>query len=185
MQTPLIALAYFTAALASAAAAWTDHRTGRIPNWITMPTVALGLIMHAAMGGVHALTTSGLGLLVGIAVPAILYKVSAGKAIGGGDVKLFAALGALLGPTLAIEMQFGAFVLLSVFALMHLAFQGALLRVLRNSSMLLLNPLLPRKWRQTIQPDAMTEIRMGPAIACAVLSTLVVEHIGRMGSWLY
>ena len=131
------------AALASAAAAWTDHRTGRIPNGLTLLTAATGLTMYGAMGGVRLLTISALGLIVGIAVPAILYKVSSGKAIGGGDVKLFAALGTLLGPTLTIEMQFGAFVLLSVFALIRLAFRGALLRVLHNSLMLLL-PVMER-----------------------------------------
>jgi len=184
VQTPLITLTFVTAALTSAVAAWTDYRTGRIPNGLTLPVAALGLILHGALGGVSALGMSALGLAAGIAVPAILYKVSSGKAIGGGDVKLFATLGALLGPTLAIEAQFGAFVLLCVFALIRLTFRGLLFRVLQNSLMLLINPLLPKTWRRDIQPEAMTEMRMGPAIASAVLSTLLVEHFGRALSWL-
>ena len=117
-------------------------------------------------------------------MPAILYRVSHGKAIGGGDVKLFAALGALLGPSLSIEVQFGAFVLLTVFALIRLTFRGALGRVLLNSVFLLMNPFLPPKRRRAIESESMTEMRMGPAIACSVVSTLVLEHFSRVLPWL-
>lgn len=181
---PLIALTSTTAALVSASAAWTDYRFGRIPNRLTISALAAGLILNGAMGGVRGAITSALGLVAGFVVPGVLYKVSSGKAIGGGDVKLFAALGALLGPMLVIETQFGAFVLIAVFALIRLTFRGALLRVLGNSMHLLLNPVLPRKWRREILPEALTEMRLGPAIAIAVISTLVVERLGRMLPWL-
>ncbi len=184
MHLSLIALASLSAACVSMLAAWIDHRTGRIPNALTLPTTAVGLVMHGAVGGVNAGMTSALGVIAGLVVPAVLYKVSSGKAIGGGDVKLFAALGALMGPMLVIETQFGSFVLLAVFAIIRLAFRGALLRVLGNSMMLLFNPFLPKKWRREIQPEAMTEMRLGPAIAVAVLSTLTVERYGRMLPWL-
>ena len=184
MATLLIALTYAAAALASAVAAWADHRTGYIPNWLTLPAVAVGLAIHGAMGGWHSLTVSAIRLLISAAVPALLYKVSSGKAIGGGDVKLFAALGALLGASLSIEVQFGAFALLTVFALIRLTFRGALWSVLTNSAFLLTNPLLPTRWRRTIKPETMTEMRMGPAIACSVMSMLVLEHLNRMLPWL-
>ncbi len=184
MISPLIALSYSVAAIVSAVAAWTDHRTGRIPNWLTLPAVALGLGIHGAMGAGPELLVSALGLLIAAAVPAMLYKVSAGKGIGGGDVKLFAALGALLGPSLSIEVQFGAFALLAVFALIRLTFRGALGRVLLNSVCLLVNPLLPVKRRRVIEPESMTEMRMGPAIACSVVSTLLLEHLRRVLPWL-
>ena len=183
MTTPLIALSCSVAALASAIAAWTDHRTGRIPNWLTLSTAVLGLLIHGAMGGVRSLLVSALGLMIGAAVPAILYKVSAGRGIGGGDVKLFAALGALLGPSLSIEVQFGSFVLLAVFALIRLTFRGALWRVLLNSACLLVNPFIPPKCRRKVEPETLTEMRMGPAIACSVISTLVLEHLSRVLPW--
>jgi hypothetical protein len=65
--------------------------------------------------------------------------------------------------------QFGAFVLLAVFALIRLTFRGALGRVLLNSVCLLVNPLLPVKRRRVIEPESMTDMRMGPAIACSVV----------------
>jgi prepilin peptidase CpaA len=185
MHTPsLIVLSFGTAALVSTIAAVTDSRNGRIPNWLTLPAAVFGVGLHAAMGGVGSAGISLLGLVLAAAVPAILFKVSQGRAIGGGDVKLFAAIGALFGPTLSLEAQFGAFVLLAVFALTKLAFRGQLLRVLGNAAGLLVNPLLPRKWQRNIQSESMTEMRMGPAIATSVLSTLAIEYFGRALPWL-
>jgi len=51
--------------------------------------------------------------------------------------------------------------------------------------MLILNPFLPRSLRRNIHPESMTSMRMGPAIATAVLSTLVVEHLGRALPWIH
>jgi len=181
---PLVTLSLAAAATVSIVAAVTDNRKGRIPNWLTLPAAVLGIAAHAVMGGLGQVGISLLGLLLAAAVPVILYKVSQGRAIGGGDVKLFAALGAWLGPTLAIEAEFGAFVLVAVFALIQLAFRGTLLRVLGNAARLLVNPLLPRKWRRTLEPESMTEMRMGPAIASSVLSTIVIEHFSRALPWL-
>lgn len=185
MHTPsLIAVSYGTAAVVSLIAAATDSRTGRIPNGLTMPAAALGIGMHLVMGGLAAAAASVVGVLVAAVVPAILYRVSQGRAIGGGDVKLFAALGAWLGPSLSIEIEFGAFVLLAAFALIRLTFRGALLRVLLNSFFLLANPLLPGRYRRVIVPETFTEMRLGPAIACSVASTLVLQNLSRIWPWL-
>jgi prepilin peptidase CpaA len=140
--------------------------------------------LNVAFGGLNGAGVSLIGLFAGAIVPMSLFAISRGQAIGGGDVKLFAALGALLGPMLAIEAEFGAFVLLCVFALIRLAFRGRLLRVLGNTALLLLNPFLPRSRRRSVHPESMTAMRMGPAIATAVLSTLFIEHLGRALPWL-
>jgi len=185
VHTPsLIAASFGTATLASVIAAATDIRTGRIPNWLTLPAAAVGILSHLVMGGKVSAGISLLGILLAAAVPAILYRVSQGRAIGGGDVKLFASLGALLGPTLAIEAELGAFVLLTIFALIRLTLRGALWRVLVNSACLLANPLLPTKYRRPIEHQSLTEMRLGPAVASSVVSTLILEHLGRMLPWL-
>ena len=61
VTTPLIALSYSVAAIASTIAAWTDHRTGRIPNWLTLPTVALSLAIRGRWVGVARLRWVSLG----------------------------------------------------------------------------------------------------------------------------
>jgi|SRR6185437_10583143 len=72
------------------AAAW-DLRTRRIPRWLTVPTLVLGLAWHAWHGGLaSAFLAAAAGLVLGF----MLLQLGA---IGGGDAKLLAALGALLG----------------------------------------------------------------------------------------
>jgi Flp pilus assembly protein protease CpaA len=78
-------------------AAVTDLRNRTIPNWLTGAGVVAGLIIAP----IAALKGAGLGLL--IQVPLFYFGF-----IGGGDVKLMAASGALLGP--------GNFLLLFLFS---------------------------------------------------------------------
>jgi prepilin peptidase CpaA len=175
---PSVAIAVSTFACA------TDIRTGRIPNWLTLPAICLGIAMHGTLGGRAGIIESLLGLLAGAAVPSILYRSTQGRAIGGGDVKLFAALGALLGPMRGLEVQLGAFGCLALFAIVALAYRGRLVRVLCNTVQLAANPLLPRKHRRPISTDSMTEFRMGPAIAVAVIANSCLAHFHRFVPWL-
>lgn len=78
-----------------AAAAWSDFRTRRIPNWITVPGVVLGFALQAWQGGAHGLLISLVGAGLGFGIFIVLY-IAGG--MGAGDVKLFAAVGALTGP---------------------------------------------------------------------------------------
>lgn len=162
------------------AAAW-DARTGRIPNFLTLPLIAVGVGINSA-AGVSGLLLSIAGLVACSFVPVLLYRASHGRGIGGGDVKLFAAFGALLGPMKGLEIEFGAFVVLAGFALVRLAYAGQLLRVLINTAFLLVNPLLPSGSRRLTIRESLTEIRMGPAIAVACCSALYVTD--RVESWL-
>jgi prepilin peptidase CpaA len=171
------------AMLASVGAACTDLRSGRIPNWLTFSATLLGFAVHASSGASHALFFSALGFALGVLVPGLLYWISKSSAIGGGDVKLFAALGALLGPATVIQVQFSAFALVATCALLRLAYRGHALKVLGNAAALLLNPLLPRIWRRPVAPEALTEMRMGPAIAGAVIASAVVAHVHRVLPW--
>jgi prepilin peptidase CpaA len=80
----------------------TDVRTGKIYNAVTYPAVAAGLAAAAAGGGpdVHSAL---LGLLAG-GLP--LYLMFAFRWMGGGDVKLMAAVGAIKGFPFALTALF-------------------------------------------------------------------------------
>lgn len=74
---------------------YTDLLWRKIPNYITMSAIVIGFWFY----GIHSVTGQGLefalkGLLTGIGI-LILPFIMGGT--GGGDVKLFGALGALLG----------------------------------------------------------------------------------------
>ena len=73
-----------------------DLRTRRVPNWLTLSTAALGVVLAAT----HLTATSLLGAVAGCALGLLLMLPGhIVGATGAGDVKLFAAVGALLGPT--------------------------------------------------------------------------------------
>jgi prepilin peptidase CpaA len=167
----------------AAVSAVSDARTGRIPNLLTLPSAALALGVHALMGAT-ALVSSVLGLCLAGLVPLALFYMSGGRAIGGGDVKLFAALGAWAGPAAGLRLELSAFVLLAAFALVRLAFRGELLRVLVRSALLFARPLLPRAFRAHATLTPLTEVRMGPAIFAGTLSVVAADLLEAKFAWL-
>ena len=80
-------------------ASYTDLRWRRIPNVLTFPAMGCGLILYLVTGGWEGLLLSLSGALL---APSILSLVHGGKGPGMGDIKMAAALGALLGPTLGV-----------------------------------------------------------------------------------
>ena len=74
----------------------TDLRTGRIPNWLVLPFLVLGLLVSAVDRGWGGLGQSLLGVLEAAAV---MGAVSYLGGMGMGDVKLCAAIGAWIGPS--------------------------------------------------------------------------------------
>ncbi len=96
--TPLTTVAQalwaFTLAL-TLYAGWIDWRTRRIPNWLTVPGLCIGIAVNGALGGWHGVVLSleGAGLALGFLLPLVLMR-----ALGAGDWKLMGAVGALLGP---------------------------------------------------------------------------------------
>lgn len=82
-------------ALASAAVACIiDIRTSRIPNVLTLTSLVVAVAAHAAAPTGHGLLAALVGALTGLA---IFFPVFALGGLGGGDVKLMAALGAWVG----------------------------------------------------------------------------------------
>ncbi len=94
----LIVLA--TIAAGTTIAAVVDLRLRRVPNVLTMSLAAAGLLVATAGLGRVGLLASFAGALVGLLVmlPGYLFGGT-----GAGDVKLFAAVGTLLGPGLTVR----------------------------------------------------------------------------------
>jgi prepilin peptidase CpaA len=169
---------------AAAFAALTDLRTGRIPNRLTVPVMLGGVGLHAALGGEPHAVASLAGLLLAGLVPWLCFRSTGGRALGGGDVKLFAGLGALRGATEGLEIELSACILVAVLALVRLAFRGELSSVLSSAVHLLLDPLLPERWRREPSRIALTELRLGPAILGAVVYVCAADRFGHVVSWL-
>ena len=76
-------------------AVWNDLRSSRIPNWLTFPAMGFALVGHAWLGGTPEAIFGLTGLGAGMGLFLIPYM---SKGIGAGDVKLMAAIGAIVGP---------------------------------------------------------------------------------------
>lgn len=77
------------------AAAVSDLATRRIPNWITVGGAVCGIASHALNHGPWGAVSSVAGMLLGLAIFMAFY-IAGG--MGAGDVKLFGAVGAFVGP---------------------------------------------------------------------------------------
>jgi prepilin peptidase CpaA len=80
---------------AGSVAALIDLRTRRVPNPLTLSIAAAGLALAMAGLGAGALSQALLGLTTGLVLMLPGHLLGA---TGAGDVKLFAALGTVLGP---------------------------------------------------------------------------------------
>ena len=102
-------------AVAAVGAVW-DVRTGRVPNTLTYTAVLAGVALNALLPAPAGLGlgAAALGILVA-AGPLFLVYLAGG--LGGGDVKLMAAVGAFLGPRD------------SVYALLYACVAGAVLSI--------------------------------------------------------
>jgi len=150
----------------AAAAAVYDWRRGEIPNWLTLPPVVLAPCVYGLAFGIeHALHSLAAAFLGGL-VPYVLFRWGA---MGGGDVKLFGALGAITGFDLLIgvEIQLAALLVALIAASGALAWKGRLLGTIANALAVGLGPLLPLRWRRTRCVELSTPIRMGGSIFVA------------------
>lgn len=106
--------ALFVLSVMLAIAVYVELKERRIPNWLTLSGMSLGLLI-AYLHGSLALFSSIGGLVIGFGFLFIFYVFGG---VGGGDVKLMGAAGALMGSALIKP------------ALVYTAFIGAFLAVM-------------------------------------------------------
>ena len=73
----------------------TDLRSRRIPNWLTLPFLAAGIVVSTWLYGWHGLGQSFAGLGLGVLIYGILAFMGG---MGMGDLKLCAAIGVWIWP---------------------------------------------------------------------------------------
>lgn len=95
-------------------AATTDVLWFRVPNAITLPAIAAGLVAAGWSGGWSGLGAGLAGFAAGLLVLAFFFALGG---VGAGDVKLFAAIGAWLGPAAMLQVFAASALLAGVYAL--------------------------------------------------------------------
>ena len=157
-----------SAIVTAVAAAVSDGRSGTIPNAITLPPITLAPLLYATTLGLEfGLQSLASGFVSGIA-PYLMFRR---QAMGGGDVKLFAALGALSGfdPVAGVRIQLVAFTVAMLVALSAKAWRGRLFATLAAALAMALNWVLPPRWRLRVGDELLSPIRMGSPILVATV----------------
>ena len=119
MPFPIIA----TLILFLAVCAAIDLRVRRIPDFVSGPAILAGIALNGLYFGADGVGASLAGL---VAATAVLVAPFALGGIGGGDVKMMGAVGALLGPRLALCGLVVGMLLGGLLMVAHLARRGRL-----------------------------------------------------------
>jgi len=100
-----------------------DLRVRRIPNVLSGGGVLAGVVLNLLFFGTRGIlpSLSGVAVIVGV----LLAPFALGG-IGGGDVKMMAAIGAFVGPRLALESLMAGVIVGGMVVVIHLARLGRL-----------------------------------------------------------
>jgi prepilin peptidase CpaA len=85
------------AALALVVATYTDLRDGKIYNTLTFPCIIIGFLLNTLFSGFAGSWQAISGVAAAFLL-ALALAFTMGPALGGGDIKLLAVMGALRGP---------------------------------------------------------------------------------------
>lgn len=112
--------------VATLLAAATDLWKFKVYNFLTLPTLALGLLASTILGGWAGLWSSTLGAGFGFALLVIFYALGG---VGAGDVKLLTAVGAWLGPYWTIHVFAASALAAGIYAVILVFVKGGFLGV--------------------------------------------------------
>ena len=106
-----------------------DWRYRRIPNWLTVPALLVGILGNTLASGWSGAKASLLGAGLGLALllPFVLMR-----SLGAGDWKLVGALGAFLRPEPLITVLIGAILVAGIMAAGLIVYKRRVRQALRN-----------------------------------------------------
>jgi prepilin peptidase CpaA len=106
-----------------------DWRWRRIPNWLTVPGLLVGVAANTIFGGWSGAKSSLLGALLGLGLllPFVLVR-----SLGAGDWKLVGALGAFVGPGNLLNVLLITVLVAGIMALILIIWKGRIRQTLRN-----------------------------------------------------
>jgi prepilin peptidase CpaA len=155
-----------------------DFRERRIPNWIVLPSLLLGLMLNG-FSHTPGFKDAVLGLLLALVVYVPLYLI---RGMGAGDVKLMAAIGAIVGPQNWIVIFLATSLIGGAAALALVMRRGRYYETFFNLSLLIADIFhfrAPYKDSATLDVRNPNALRMphGVSIACGTLAALTLSHL--------
>jgi len=164
------------------AAAVSDLRRGTVYNWLTYPAILAGLVLGVIQGAADGDTANGLvdhilGFGFGFGVLLVAYLLGG---MGGGDVKLMGAIGALLGwhDWAALHAVFYSFLVGATVGLILMVWRGRVRVVLRRLWMAIRILSLPTATLDEAAGEPTFRVPFGFAACVGTLWYLTEEIIG-------
>jgi prepilin peptidase CpaA len=156
------------AVLLAIVAGWTDLRSRRIPNWLTVPAFIFGVTANTILNRWSGLKESLLGALVGLGLllPFVLLR-----SLGAGDWKLAGALGAFTGPSVLFDLLIASVFVAGLMAVALVIYKRRVRQTLRNIGHIVISLVtfrLPGSRVSLDNPDAL-KVPYGVALALTVL----------------
>jgi prepilin peptidase CpaA len=156
-------------------AGWTDWRSRRIPNWLTVPGFLLGVSLNVLAGGWAGLKTSllgaGLGLLV--LLPFVFLR-----SLGAGDWKLAGALGAFVGWEAMADLLMGSVFAAGIMAMVLVIYKGRFKQTMRNIGRMLASLLTFHMPGAEVSLDNPESLKVPYGVALAL--TTLLFGVGKM-----
>jgi prepilin peptidase CpaA len=118
-----VGMAWLCMILVTAGAAIVDLRRFKVPNRVTIPLAVCGVMYHTILSGYEGLGFSVAGLAVGYLLLMLFFLIGA---MGAGDVKLLAGVGAWLGASNTFLICLVACLAAGIYSLVVFALQGRL-----------------------------------------------------------
>ena len=156
------------AMILAGAAGWTDLRWRRIPNWLTVPALLIGITANTVVNGWPGLKASLLGAALGLALllPFVLLR-----SLGAGDWKFAGALGAFTGPGLLVDLLLASILVAGIMAVVLVIYKRRTRQTIRNIGHILVSLVtfrLPGTQVSLDNPDSL-KIPYGVALAFTAL----------------
>jgi prepilin peptidase CpaA len=157
-------------------AALLDWRSRRIPNWLTVPSLLVGIAVHALLRGWQGALFSlkGAGLALILLLPLVLLR-----ALGAGDWKLMGAVGAFLGPVLFLFVLFGSIVASGIMAVVQIYRTGRVMETFRNMWILVKGFFafgLKKNPQISLDNPRLLKLPFGVAVAAATIVCFCAAH---------
>jgi prepilin peptidase CpaA len=163
-----------------AIAAVFDIRYRRIPNWLVLAGIIVGLAWNVYSSDWSGLLRASEGLGLGFILYFPLYMI---RARGAGDVKLLAAVGAVAGPLNCFWIFLLTAILGGIIALLLLILRSRVRQTFFNVGWIIRDLLhLQAPWRSSDELDVTTNKGMrlphGAMIAVGVLAFIFITKYG-------
>jgi prepilin peptidase CpaA len=152
-----------------------DLRSRRIPNWLTVPGLLVGIAANAAASGWSGVKTSLLGAGLGLL---LLLPFVVIRSLGAGDWKLAGALGAFVGPGVLVDLLMVSVFMAGIMALALVIYKRRFKETLRNMGRLLASIFTFRMPGPEVSLDNPKSLKIPYGVALAL--TTLLFGIGRL-----